>query len=190
MAWPGTPTRVFYMRAKGDERTTQVAVELREKDGSRWIAAITITPRLEPVLVPLSQFHYWKDNESRDRGGAGDQVRLSEVASLSVRVGAHAHARCGQWSPWHLARRHRNRQARTRSGSRRLCPGQHGRAGSGDGLAALQDVSGHELRTHANEPDAGSRAAAGMCSPRFCALPWPVHRELGSARGGDTGTSR
>ena len=80
----------FYFRAKGDEKTTQIAVELREKDGSRWIAAVTLTSALQPTLVPLSQFRYWKDNESRDRGGPGDQVRLGEVNSISFGF-AHTH---------------------------------------------------------------------------------------------------
>lgn len=87
---PGDADSCFYFRAKGDEKTTQVAVELREQDGSRWIAAVAIRPELSPTLVPLTQFRYWKDNESRDRGGPGDLVRLAEVSSISFGL-AHTH---------------------------------------------------------------------------------------------------
>ena len=87
---PGAAESCLYFRAKGDERTTQVAVELREKDGSRWIAAVTIKPSFEPILVPLSQFAYWKDNESRERGGMGDQVRLEQVSAIAFGL-AHTH---------------------------------------------------------------------------------------------------
>jgi hypothetical protein len=87
---PGDANSCFYLRAKGDEKTTQVAVELREQDGSRWIAAVTIKPTFEPILVPLSQFHYWKDNTARERGGPGDQVRLSEVSAIAFGL-AHTH---------------------------------------------------------------------------------------------------
>jgi hypothetical protein len=87
---PGDADSCVYLRAKGDDKTTQVAMELRESDGSRWIAAITIKPTFEPILVPLTEFRYWKDSDTRQRGGQGDHVRLAEVTSISFGL-AHTH---------------------------------------------------------------------------------------------------
>lgn len=87
---PGGTDACFYFRARGDVTTSQVAVELREKDGSRWIATVAVGTTFEPTLVPLSQFRYWHDSDSRQRGGQGDCVHLADVGSISFGF-AHTH---------------------------------------------------------------------------------------------------
>lgn len=58
--------------AKGDETTTLMSVEWREKDGSRWIAVVELTPQWKFYALPPRAFLYWKDNPSIGRGFPGD----------------------------------------------------------------------------------------------------------------------
>lgn len=58
--------------AKGDETTTLMSVEWREKDGSRWIAVVELTPQWKFYALPPRAFLYWKDNPSLGRGFPGD----------------------------------------------------------------------------------------------------------------------
>lgn len=45
--------------AKGDARTRQLAVEWREKDGSRWIATVPLTTQWRRYRLSPKAFHYW-----------------------------------------------------------------------------------------------------------------------------------
>ncbi len=67
---PGDTLTCFW--AKGDKQTTQMSVEWREKDGSRWIAVVDLTPEWRFYSLPPSAFLYWKDNPSQGRGFPGD----------------------------------------------------------------------------------------------------------------------
>ncbi|HLV80858.1 MAG TPA: hypothetical protein VKT32_11280, partial [Chthonomonadaceae bacterium] len=87
--------------AKGGPRTTGMTVEIREKDGSRWIAAVPLTTRWRRVVLPPEAFVYWPDNPSKGRGGAGDQVRLPDAESLSIGIAqSHVNVPSGPHAYW------------------------------------------------------------------------------------------
>lgn len=71
---PGQNLLCFW--AKGDERTTQLSVEMKEKDGSRWIAVVPLKPEWTYYVLAPEEFAYWSDSETKDkRGGAGDRFQ-------------------------------------------------------------------------------------------------------------------
>lgn len=74
----------FCFFAKGDEKTQQIAIELNEKDGSRWIATVNISPDWAYYVLTPIDFKYWHDNPSKGRGGSGDVVKLQNVHTLSI----------------------------------------------------------------------------------------------------------
>jgi hypothetical protein len=85
--------------AKGDETTTQMSVEWREKDGSRWIAVVELTPEWRFYSLPPSAFLYWPDNPSVNRGFPGDcfnpknakQILFGISDSHTPRIGGGKH---------------------------------------------------------------------------------------------------
>jgi hypothetical protein len=80
----GTGDDLLLFHAKGDERTSQLSVEIQEEDGSRWIATCPITTQWERVTVPLSEFHYWQDSPTkRARGQAGDQLNPARASKVN-----------------------------------------------------------------------------------------------------------
>ena len=74
--------------AKGDERTTQLAVEWAEKDGSRWIATVALTPEWRQYVLTPDDFTYWISIPNR--GGRGDHLHPENAVSMSVGL-AHTH---------------------------------------------------------------------------------------------------
>lgn len=67
--------------AKGSERTTQLAVEWSEKDGSRWFAVVPLYPEWRQYVLTPSDFHYWTSTEGR--GGRGDSFKPENAQNLS-----------------------------------------------------------------------------------------------------------
>lgn len=83
----GAGDDLFTFFAKGSERTTQVAVEIQEEDGSRWIAVARIGPQWRRVALELDDFKYWPDASSRSgRGGAGDQLNPAQARRVSFQL--------------------------------------------------------------------------------------------------------
>lgn len=70
--------------AKGGPRTTQLSLEWREADGSRWIAVVPLTPEWKPYAVRPSDFRYWHDSASQGRGAAGDALKPTNVVQLAI----------------------------------------------------------------------------------------------------------
>lgn len=75
---------------RGDKNTRSLAVQLTEKDGSVWIATLGLKEEWRFVSLPNYSFHYWFDNPSKGRGGAGDRVNFENVSSISVGL-SHSH---------------------------------------------------------------------------------------------------
>ena len=69
--------------AKGCERTTQLAVEIKEEDGSRWIATALLTSEWQRVGLRVSDFKYWRDSSAKNRGSEGDQLNPHSAAHIS-----------------------------------------------------------------------------------------------------------
>jgi hypothetical protein len=79
--------------AKGDVHTPQVSLELREADGSRWVATVPLTPDWHYRVLAPQAFVYWPDNPSKGRGGAGDEVRLANAVCWCWGIsGTHTNA--------------------------------------------------------------------------------------------------
>ena len=96
----GEGDMLFTFMGKGDAKTGQLAVEVIEKDGSRWIATAVLTTEWRRVGLRLSDFRYWRDSSTaRKRGHEGDALNprqavhlgLGLSASHTAAVGAGAH---------------------------------------------------------------------------------------------------
>ncbi len=92
---------LFTFTAKGDPNTPQIAVEIQEQDGSRWIAVATLTPKWQRIVLDPHDFKHWPNsNKQARRGGTGDQLRpatarrvifqLAQSHTAEVAAGQHA----------------------------------------------------------------------------------------------------
>lgn len=72
-------------RVKGDVGTPAVAVELAERDGSRWMASVPLTANWESRVIPVESFEYWPDSPTHaERGGPGDRCHPPQVCRIAV----------------------------------------------------------------------------------------------------------
>jgi hypothetical protein len=76
---------------KGDTKTRALSIEWRERDGSRWVATVPLTPQWREVVLSPEQFAYWHDNPSKGRGGAGDRLQPQNAVEISIGL-AHSFA--------------------------------------------------------------------------------------------------
>lgn len=77
-------------RAKGDDSTRQMCMEWREKDGSRWVATVNLTPEWRQIILSPQAFRSW-DNAARRRGGRGDRLHMAQAVGFSMGL-ANTHA--------------------------------------------------------------------------------------------------
>ena len=76
---------LFLLVGKGDERTPQLAVEIQETDGSRWIATARLSPDWQQIALRLADFRYWHDSRTKNtRGQAGDRLNPAQAARINV----------------------------------------------------------------------------------------------------------
>ncbi|MCC7493219.1 MAG: hypothetical protein IT204_12755 [Fimbriimonadaceae bacterium] len=68
--------------AKGGPGTRQLSVEWRERDLSRWIAVVPLSPEWRPYALPPSAFRYWYDSRVAGRGEGADEFRPTQAAEL------------------------------------------------------------------------------------------------------------
>lgn len=68
--------------AKGDDTTTQMSIEWRERDGSRWIAVVPVTTEWRRYALLPEDFRHWQDGTSRGTGS--DRFRPENAAELVV----------------------------------------------------------------------------------------------------------
>jgi len=73
--------------AKGGAKTRSVMIEWKEQDGARWIALVGLSTEWRHYALAPERFAYWKDNQSRGRGGPGDQFRLESASTLVFGLG-------------------------------------------------------------------------------------------------------
>jgi hypothetical protein len=89
-AYPSSPfpsganAMIFF--AKGDAHTPGMTLEWDEKDGSRWIAAVPLTTRWEKHLVLSTDFKFWRDGSTANRGGDGDQFHPENAVRLTIGI--------------------------------------------------------------------------------------------------------
>jgi len=75
---------LFTFMAKGGAKTGQLAVEVIERDGSRWIATAPVTTEWRRVSLRVGDFHYWRDSSTKRRGHAGDRLRPADTVRLCL----------------------------------------------------------------------------------------------------------
>jgi len=78
--------------ARGGPRTTSLSVEVREEDGSRWIAVVPLTRQWTRHAVSVTDFVLWDPERTSGRGGKGDRLRLERASSITVGL-AFTHTR-------------------------------------------------------------------------------------------------
>ena len=74
----GDTLTVFY--AKGGPKTTSLAVEWTEKDGSRWMATVSLTSEWTQFVLAPEDFHYWESIPGR----AGDAFHPENADQFTV----------------------------------------------------------------------------------------------------------
>jgi len=85
----GTGDAVFTFMGKGDAKTGQLAVEIIERDGSRWIATAILTTEWRRIGLRLTDFRYWRDSSTAGkRGREGDALNPSQGVRLCVGLSA------------------------------------------------------------------------------------------------------
>jgi hypothetical protein len=78
---------LFTFLAKGGSQTRQLAVEIQETDGSRWIAVADLTVDWQRISLAPSDFKYWPDSStSNTRGGKGDLLRPDKAQRLNFQL--------------------------------------------------------------------------------------------------------
>ena len=75
-------------RAKGTPHTKQLALEWTERDGSRWIATVDVTPEWKDYALPPEAFKAWQPPPTRS--GKEDHFRVENAARFVVGI-AHSH---------------------------------------------------------------------------------------------------
>lgn len=68
--------------AKGGPDTTQLAIEWTEKDGSRWMVVVALTPEWRRYVLQPNDFQYWQSNPAR--GGRDDHLNPENAESFTV----------------------------------------------------------------------------------------------------------
>jgi len=76
-------------RAKGTADTTQLSVEWREADASRWIAVVPLTTQWQSYALPPRAFAYWEDSHSKGRGFSGDSLHIENASVMSLGLSRH-----------------------------------------------------------------------------------------------------
>ena len=77
--------------AKGDGPRSQVVIEWRERDGSRWMTTVRLSDQWKQYVLPVEAFRYWHDSQVHGRGGKGDRLHPENVASIALGL-AQSHA--------------------------------------------------------------------------------------------------
>ncbi|PIU93133.1 MAG: hypothetical protein COS65_14360 [Armatimonadetes bacterium CG06_land_8_20_14_3_00_66_21] len=68
--------------AKGDDKTRDLSLEIREKDDSRWVGVVSLTPEWRYCVLQPQAFAYWRENASKGRGAPGAEVRLENAVEF------------------------------------------------------------------------------------------------------------
>ena len=87
--------------AKGSPRTTELAIEWVEADGSRWIATVPLGAAWRQYALPPEAFRYWQDSRSKGRGGPGDRLNPAKAGAICFQLAfTHTHVPPGDHAFW------------------------------------------------------------------------------------------
>jgi hypothetical protein len=104
MYWPGWETfaspawetpfppnhSLTCLRVRGGPHTRSLILEWAERDGSRWIATLEITPEWRSYTLAPEAFKAWQPPAGR--GGPGDRLNVTDAVRFTVRVATSHHA--------------------------------------------------------------------------------------------------
>lgn len=79
---PPAGDNVLRFRGAALGMANAVTIEVREKDGSRWLAVAPLQPEEREVGIHRDAFVYWRDSLSSGRGGRDDRVRFEHAESI------------------------------------------------------------------------------------------------------------
>ncbi|MDX9979379.1 MAG: hypothetical protein RBU25_04935 [Lentisphaeria bacterium] len=102
---PGTPfpeaNELTCLRLRATPQTTAIAVEWRERDGSRWIATVPAGPDWRQVALTPDDFQFWKQGSPPERGTGNDRLNPKAAVQLSFGVaGSHTAIPPGDHTFW------------------------------------------------------------------------------------------
>lgn len=84
--------RLFCFRAQGDADTPQLSIEIKERDGSRWIAVVALTTDWTYHVLTPADFGYWPDSKAKGRGAPGDELDPQEAVRMTFGLASsHTH---------------------------------------------------------------------------------------------------
>lgn len=69
--------------ARGPEGTPEVAVEVDEADGARWVTTLHLTRDWRRHVLEAADFRFFSDGSPAGRGGPDDHLRLDRAARIS-----------------------------------------------------------------------------------------------------------
>ncbi|MBD3173815.1 MAG: hypothetical protein GF320_01435 [Armatimonadia bacterium] len=87
----GDDHRVLTFWVKGAEQSRELLVEIREADGTRWMATVPVTQEWRRVALLPSEFSFWADGSPEGRGGPGDRLQPDQAAQIVLGL-AHTHS--------------------------------------------------------------------------------------------------
>jgi len=70
------------LRLKGSPNLRQAVIEIREKDGSRWVAAVNVGPDWNQQVVLQTDFAFLPDGSPAGRGKNGDTLSVANTAFI------------------------------------------------------------------------------------------------------------
>ena len=71
-------------RASGDGNTPNMALEIQEKDGSRWFAVVPLQQETRSYALPVDEFKFWQHGSPPNRGRQGDRLNLSNAEHIVI----------------------------------------------------------------------------------------------------------
>ena len=81
--------------AKGDERTPQLFIGVREKDGARWSRAVDVTTEWQFCILPQETFLFKADGSPKTRGGKDDSLKFANAAQVTFGLAKERTPRVG-----------------------------------------------------------------------------------------------
>ncbi|MHB0999152.1 MAG: glycoside hydrolase 5 family protein [Armatimonadota bacterium] len=73
--------------AKGGPDTPELAVEWREKDGTRWFSSVKLTTEWKRYALIAEDFRFWGDGAPPNRGGVNDKLNTKNIDTISIGIG-------------------------------------------------------------------------------------------------------
>jgi hypothetical protein len=96
---------LLLFKVQGDAQTPQIAVEIQEEDGSRWIATADAGQGWSQTALRLEAFRYWQDSPTKEaRGQPGDRLNPARARRLNFGLaGTHTTAVTGPTHTFQIA---------------------------------------------------------------------------------------